>query len=108
MKEAGQDPFGLKSLILSRGLTLASFARACGASPQAVNNWIERGVPSKKVFDAADALDMPADQLRAYTSEGRRPHTDAEAEIRRFVALFTKMDSDLQDSVLSRLNSRRR
>ncbi len=86
------DPHGLRELIERKGLTLAQFARALGATSQGVNNWIARGLPGSKVFLAADILGMSVDDLRPYVSEGRKSDSEIDAEIRRFKALYPQLD----------------
>ena len=102
--EANQkDPFGLRALIASKGMTQAAFARAVGCTPQSLNNWFERGMPGSKVFVAADVLGMTADELRSYTAPGRQADTDFEAEMRRFRAMFARLSPAEQADVLRRL-----
>lgn len=95
-----------KALIQARGYRLATFARAMSITPQALNNWLERGIPGARIFDAADALGVSADELRPFTSEGRKPETATDAEIRRFKLMFDRLSEDEKSRLLADLQSR--
>ena len=96
---------GFKALILSKGYSLAAFARVMNIAPQALNNWIARGIPGARVFDAADALEVGVEDLRPFTSEGRKPLTADEAEIRRFQMMFRTMPEAEKRRVLAKLKT---
>lgn len=102
MDNESPDPFGLRALITSR-MTMAAFARSVDVTPQTLNNWVIRGLPSGKIWDAADTLGMSSDEMRPYTSEGRKPVSDFDAEIRRFRNLFRRLDARRKRQVLASL-----
>jgi transcriptional regulator with XRE-family HTH domain len=93
----------LKDLIRQRGLSLAAFARVLNISNQALQNWCDRGIPGARVFDVADALNVPCDTLRSMTSEGRKPEAATEAELRRFKGIFRQLDKSEQQRFLQEL-----
>ena len=94
-----------KALILGKGYTLAAFARVLNVTPQNLNNWIDRGVPGSRVFDVADALEVGAEDIRPFTSDGRKPLTANEAELRRFAAIFRSLPVDEQKKYLLKLRA---
>lgn len=46
----------LERAIKQSGLSKAAFARAMDADPQSVRNWINRGIPADKSFEAGRLL----------------------------------------------------
>jgi transcriptional regulator with XRE-family HTH domain len=102
--EPTQDPFGVRALILSKGMTQAEFARRIGrCSKMALNNWILRGIPGHRLFDAADILGMQADDLRPYTPAGNKPSQEADEAARAFAAVIKKEPRERQVIMLEKL-----
>lgn len=57
------DDSKLKQFFDETGMKPAEFARTVGESPQNVNNWIKKGIPTNKALKAAALLGVPLDRL---------------------------------------------
>lgn len=93
----------LQELIRSTGENQAAFARSLGMTSQTLNNWLVRGIPGSRLFDVADLLGVPAEDIRHLVADAKKKALSPEQEIAHFRLIFGQLQPEQQLEVLHAL-----